>query len=135
MKGLISLISVLAVVGSALSRSPAILSAPYDNVKVLRVATGSDTKPLDTLIAKLGLERWTTRSIPSSHIDVEVPADLLDHFVREANAINHAQQVTYPIETMHEDLGESIRLETAGMFDEVNTLGMTALFFSSITQS
>jgi hypothetical protein len=114
---------VALAVSPVIARSSEFLSAPYDGVKVLRVPTGASTAALDALISELGLERWTQASVPSSHIDVEVPADVLDYFVKEANAISASQDVTYPIETMHEDLGASIRLETEGMFDEVSSFG------------
>lgn len=121
-------------VGAVYATSPEVLGAPYDGVKVLRVPTGASTTALDELISSLHLERWTQRSHPSSHIDVEVPADVLDYFVKEANAISASQNVTYPIVTMHEDLGESIRQETAGMFDakdEVSAQGTNLSLLST----
>ena len=85
----------------------------YDGVKVLRVPTGADIKPIEALIESLDLERWTTNPTANSHVDVEVPQDKLDEFVQAANVISATANIKQPIITMHEDLGKSIREESA----------------------
>lgn len=113
--------SILAALASA---ALSVLAAPaaavdstlqYDGVKVLRVPVGADIAPIDKLVSSLDLERWTTRSIPNSHVDVEVPQDKYDYFVSEVKKISQSSKISLDIVTMHEDLGKSIREEREGL--------------------
>jgi hypothetical protein len=107
---------------AAVSVIPGVFSAPpttvvdhvsqYDGVKVLRVPTGADTAPLDTLIESFELERWTTGSTANSHIDVQVPQDKYSEFISAVAGISATGNVTRSVITMHEDLGKSIREES-----------------------
>jgi len=113
-----SLAVALALASSVLGVSIAAdYTSRYDGIKVLRVPTVDKVDAFDELIDSLSLQRWKgTRQ----HIDVEVPADKYDDFLAAANSLYRNSTAAEGVEvtTMHDDLGASIREETAGLFDE-----------------
>ncbi|KAL1738329.1 hypothetical protein HDZ31DRAFT_70116, partial [Schizophyllum fasciatum] len=87
----------------------------YDGVRVLRVPNGGQAAALGSLIDSYNLVRWDTRA---SHVDVQVSAGAYGDFVAAvaslaANATVGDEKMK--IVVMHEDLGASIREESAGM--------------------
>jgi hypothetical protein len=119
--------AALSVLAVPVEEAAADHVSKYDGVKVLRVPTGADVKPIEALIESLDLERWTTTPTANSHVDVEVPQDKHDEFVAAANAISATANIKQPIVTMHEDLGKSIRDESAPSPEakSANKLGKT----------
>jgi hypothetical protein len=112
----------IQALGVFLSAALSVLALPkdpiaqYEGVKVLRVPTGADITPLENLVSSLNLERWTSQFSPYSHADVEVPKDKYDAFMNGVNSLMTEEQRRVGIVTMHENLAESIRLESEGMY-------------------
>ncbi|CAA7260302.1 unnamed protein product [Cyclocybe aegerita] len=104
--------ALLAAVLPALALPVHDNSFPYIGVKVLRIPTGNTTAAIDDIVAQFDLSSWTAVSRPNSHIDVEVPKDKFAAFTKAAKTILNQEGITYPIETMHEDLAASIRKES-----------------------
>lgn len=81
----------------------------YDGTKVLRIETGDSEKAaagLKKIITDLGLPLWTQIVAPNTHVDFEVPKEKFAAFKKAV-----AGEFTY--ETMHEDLGASIKEESS----------------------
>ncbi|TRM66019.1 hypothetical protein BD626DRAFT_556026 [Schizophyllum amplum] len=97
-----------AVCAAALQQS-ADYASKYDGVRVLRVPGA-----VDALVNSYGLTRWDTRG---THIDVQVPASVYDDFMNAVATLGANATQTMDVMVMHEDLGASIREESAGMLD------------------
>ena len=81
----------------------------YDGVKVVRVVTENDLRAANKvvkIIAELGLSKWTSVVEVNKPIDFEVPADKWEDFNQRVSGTS--------FKIMHEDLGQSIREESAG---------------------
>ena len=106
----------------------------YDNIKVFRIPTGHNTSKLDTVVSQYQLNRWTERTLPNSHVDLEVPLPKLANFTNAINAILAEEGITQPIITMHEDLGVSIRQEFEGAtsLSELKIQSKCSSFYSSL---
>jgi len=107
----------LSLASSVLGLSAATdYTSKYDGVKVLRVPTVDQAEALDNLIDSLSLQRWQgTRT----HVDVEVTTDKYDEFVDAVNSLYRSSRTSQKVQvtTMHEDLGASIKEESAGLFE------------------
>ena len=126
------LTSLIAIVAGLIFTVPTIIAAParslalpYNGVKVFRVPTGPSEDSLanlKALIAELDLHSWTTVPVVNSHVDLEVPNDKLQRFTTSIYDIlenSGARAQGFEIETMHEDLAESILTESEGMYSPV----------------
>jgi hypothetical protein len=89
-------------------------SVRYQNFKVIRIPTGTDTSKLESLVAQYRLNVWTEHALPNSHLDVEVPPDKYTNFTTAVDGILKEEGITTRIVVMHEDLGESLRKESEG---------------------
>jgi hypothetical protein len=112
---------LLTIVPTAVAAPANSLALPYKGVKVLRVPTGNSEKSLadlKALIARLGLTSWTEVPVVNSHIDLEVPKDKLQNFMKDSHNIlekSGARAQGFEIKPMHEDLAEAIHAEIQGM--------------------
>ena len=84
----------------------------YDGVRVLRVPTGSQADALNALVDSYGLTRWDTRA---THVDVQVPKDVYGDFADAVASLGANATEGMEVMVMHQDLGASIREESAGM--------------------
>ena len=86
----------------------------YDGVRVLRVPIGGQADALNALVDSYGLTRWDTRA---SHVDVQVPKEVYGDFANAVASLRANATEGMEVMVMHEDLGASIREESAGMAD------------------
>jgi len=107
MKFSLSLLSaLLGVANFALALPPKV---SYDGIKVFRIDIGDSPEQVASikgLVSKLGLSLWTVDVAENTHVDLEVPKDKLSAF-KEATK-------DFVVSVMHENLGVSIRKESAG---------------------
>jgi len=75
----------------------------YSGYKVFRVAYGTESSKIDSLVSSLSLETWKSSAKATGHVDVVVPPSALQDF----------ELGTTDMETsvMHNDLGSSIAEE------------------------
>ncbi|KAL1722234.1 hypothetical protein EV715DRAFT_248125 [Schizophyllum commune] len=104
----------------------------YDGVRVLRVPTGGQADALNALVDSYGLTRWDTRA---THVDVQVPKDVYGDFADAVASLGANATEGMEVMVMHEDLGASIRGESAGMAEfkrpEVSDQGLVGFVSDS----
>ena len=99
MKSLAVLSSFLAAASAGVV-SPTPTKVSYDGHKVFRVQVGAKPQRVSDIISKLDLNVWQPPSRKGAFADIEVAPDKLDAFHREVQGLR--------VETMHENLGQSI---------------------------
>lgn len=100
------LIPVLLSVASIVLALPP--KVTYDGVKVFRIEIGNSpgqVASIKDLISKLDLAPWTNKIAENTEVDLEVPKDKLSAFKKATG--------DFVVSVMHEDLGASIRAESA----------------------
>lgn len=102
---LTSLAALAVVVSAAPGPGPA---DRYAGTQVVRVPAGNSTQvaSIDSIISRLGLETWTSVSVPNHFVDIVVPSTRTTRFSSEIS------QLGVPVTVMHADLGESILKES-----------------------
>ena len=130
---------LLTIVPTAVAAPAYSLALPYKGVKVFRVPTGPSEESLEhlrALIAKIDLSSWTAAPVVNSHVDLEVSEDKLQSFTTSIHDIlenSGARAKGFEIETMHEDLAESILAESEGMYSPVvEAVGKSRRIFSCL---
>ncbi|KAH8826321.1 carboxypeptidase A2 [Flagelloscypha sp. PMI_526] len=110
--------ALLLFLAPAASKSSDILAQPYIRTKVLRVPVTSSAsiEKYRALFKEFALSTWKDAPRENSSIDVLVPEKHIADVQSKVEDIRDEFQIVQDVIVMHEDLGESIKVETNEMF-------------------